>query len=52
MGVLTIWMFDPKRRIAYDCAATSMTEHSRGTLRVAGTAIEVDIEDLFATLDE
>jgi hypothetical protein len=29
-----------------------MTEHSRGKLRVAGTAIEVDIEDVIATLDE
>jgi Uma2 family endonuclease len=51
MGVKTIWIFDPEKRIAYDCGATTMTEHISGTLRVAGTPIELTIEDVFATLD-
>jgi Uma2 family endonuclease len=51
MGVKDIWIFDPETRSAHACTPTSMTEHKSGTLRVAGTKIELNIEEAFATLD-
>jgi Uma2 family endonuclease len=55
MGVAEVWIFDPKTRMAYVCSgdlATPMTEHPSGTLRLAGTPIEIAVEAVFATLDQ
>ena len=51
MGVKDIWIFDPETRIAHVCTASAMTERKRGTLRVAGTKIELSLEEVFSTLD-
>jgi Uma2 family endonuclease len=55
MGVAEVWIFDPETRTAYVCSgdlSTPMTEHQSGTLRLAGTSIEVGVAAAFATLDE
>jgi Uma2 family endonuclease len=55
MGVAEVWIFDPETRTAYVCKgdlSTPMTEHQSGTLRLAGTAIEIAVEAVFATLNE
>ena len=51
MGVKDIWIFDPETRVAHVCTASATTEHRSGTLRVAGTKIELSIEEAFSTLD-
>ena len=51
MGVKDVWIFDPATRIAHACSATTITDHTTGTLRVAGTKIELSIQDVFSTLD-
>ena len=54
MGVAEVWIFDPETRTAYVCSgdlATPITEHHSGTLRLAGTSIEIAVEAVFATLD-
>jgi Uma2 family endonuclease len=54
MGVPEVWIFDPATRTAYVCSgdlATPMAEFHSGMLRLAGTAIELDVETIFATLD-
>jgi Uma2 family endonuclease len=54
MGVKDIWIFDPETRTAHVCAASApsaTTEHKSGTLRVAGTEINLSIEEVFSTLD-
>jgi Uma2 family endonuclease len=55
MGVAEVWIFDPETRTAYVCSGdlnTPMTEHRSGTLRLAGTPIEIAVESVLATLDE
>jgi Uma2 family endonuclease len=55
MGVAEVWICDPETRTAYVCSGdlnTPMAEHQSGTLRIAGTPIEVDVAAAFATLDE
>jgi Uma2 family endonuclease len=55
MGVAEVWIFNPEKRTAYVCSGdlnTPMTEHASGTLRLAGTAIEIAVAEVFATLDE
>ena len=51
MGVKDIWIFDPETRTAHVCTSAAITERKRGTLRVAGTKIELSIEEVFSTLD-
>ena len=51
MGVKDVWIFDPESRIAHICTASAMTERKRGTLRVAGTKIQLSLEEVFSTLD-
>jgi Uma2 family endonuclease len=51
MGVKNIWIFDPETRIAHACTSSATTEHKNGTLRVAGTKIEISIQEVFSTLD-
>jgi Uma2 family endonuclease len=55
MGVAEVWIFNPETRTAYVCSGdlnTPMTELQGGTLRLAGTAIEIAVAEVFATLDE
>ncbi len=52
MGVPEVWVFDPTSRIAYACTNGTMTEHRQGALKLAGSQVELDVEAIFATLDE
>ncbi len=52
MGVPEVWIFDPESRTAYILRTDSLTEHREGTLKLANTAIELDLAKLFAVLDE
>ncbi len=51
MGVPAIWILDPQTRTAYVCVGEEMREQRDGSLRVEGTAIEVEVGEIFATLD-
>jgi Uma2 family endonuclease len=51
MGVPEVWIFNPETRTAHVCTASATTEQKTGTLRLAGTKIELSIADAFATLD-
>lgn len=50
MGVPEVWIFNPRTLKAYACTVDSMTEHATGVLRLAGTEIEVSIEEAFKPL--
>lgn len=50
MGVPEVWVFDPLARTAYVCLPDSMTEHQGGMLRLAGTPVELSIEEVFKAL--
>jgi Uma2 family endonuclease len=50
MGVPEVWIFNPITDKAYVCTTDSMIEHTEGTLRLAGTAIELSIEEAFKPL--
>jgi Uma2 family endonuclease len=52
MGVPEVWVFDPEERKAYVMHDDIMKEHAAGVLRLAGSAIEISIKELFAALDE
>lgn len=52
MGVPEVWLFSPWTRTAYVCANGTMTEHKQGILRLAGSQLELDVEAVFATLDD
>jgi Uma2 family endonuclease len=52
MGVREVWIFDPEKRVAYVLRGETMTEQREGLLKLAGTAIELDLAALFAVLDE
>jgi len=52
MGVPEVWIFDPWTRTAYVCTNGEMSEHKQGLLRLAGSKVEVDVEAIFATLDD
>lgn len=51
MGVPVVWILDPQTRTAYVCGGEEMTEQKDGWLRVVGTAIEVEVAEIFSTLD-
>jgi Uma2 family endonuclease len=54
MGVPEVWIFDPETRTAYVCSGdltTEMAEYRDAVLRLAGSAIEMDVAAVFATLD-
>ena len=54
MGVPEVWIFDPATRTASVCTGAltdPMTEHTEGVLRLAGTFVEIDVNEAFATLD-
>jgi Uma2 family endonuclease len=50
MGVPEVWVFDPPTRTAYVCLPDSMTEQKEGVLRLAGTSLELSLEEVFAAL--
>lgn len=52
MGVKSIWIIDPWKRIAYYGSTKGFEQPSDGVLRIDGTPIEVSLEQVFAELDE
>jgi Uma2 family endonuclease len=52
MGVREVWIFDPEMRTTYILHGDVMTEQREGVLKLAGTAIELDLAALFGVLDE
>lgn len=51
MGVPAVWILDPATRTAYVLDGSGMRELREGSLRVEGTAVEVGVGEVFATLD-
>ena len=51
MGVPVVWILDPATRTAYVLDSAGMRELREGVLRVGGTAVEVGVGEVFATLD-
>jgi Uma2 family endonuclease len=47
-----VWIFDPESRTAYVLRGDEVIEQREGVLKLAGTAIELDLAGLFAVLDE
>jgi Uma2 family endonuclease len=52
MGVPEVWLFNPWTRTAYVCTNEAMAEYRQGALRLAGSQVELDVEAVFATLDD
>jgi Uma2 family endonuclease len=52
MGVAEVWIFDPESRKAYVLRGDEVREQRDGVLKLAGTAIELDVATLFGVLDE
>jgi Uma2 family endonuclease len=50
MGVPEVWVFDPPTQTVYVCTTEAMTEQTDGTLRLAGTEIELSIAEVFKPL--
>jgi Uma2 family endonuclease len=49
-GIENVWVIDPATRTGKTCKGTQMTETTR--LAVPGTAIYLDVAQLFAQFDE
>jgi len=52
MGVPEIWIFDPEERFVAIVRGDGTTEHQSGTLRLTGTEVEINLEQVFSVLDE
>ena len=52
MGVRAVWVIDPATEAAYECLGPRVGDWRRTqTLRVAGTEIAVEVNELIADLD-
>lgn len=52
MGVPEVWIFDPEERTVFVVTDGRTTEQRTGTLQLDGTEVQVNLEALFAVLDE
>lgn len=52
MGVLNLWLLDPLDRVAYIYTSKGRVQITEGQLTIPGTPIHVDLQNLFASLDE
>ena len=52
MGVPEVWIFDPIQRKVSVLRGEDVAEWSEGMLRLSGTAIELDLQLIFAVLDQ
>lgn len=50
-GIEHIWIFDPRKRLAWRADATGLHRVEEGELTVPGTAIRVVLCEVFAELD-
>ena len=51
LGVPSMWVIDPWRRVAYAANQNGLLQEARESLTVAGTAIDIQVAPLFAELD-
>ena len=51
MGVQTVWILDPVRHLAY-VALPQGFEDLRGTITIADTPVQIDLEEVFRELDD
>lgn len=51
MGVENVWLIDPIRRAVFTYDADGLHDAGEAPLRVAGTAISVDMQKIFEALD-
>lgn len=52
MGVPEVWVIDPEQRKAHVLTPDgAMREHRGGPLRLQGTEISVDLDEIFRALD-
>ena len=52
VGVKAIWAIDPWKRRGYVCSTKGFEQPEDGMLKIAGTAIQVSLVDVFAEMDE
>lgn len=52
MGVPQVWIFNPKTRVAHILTNDGMRERREGLLRLDGTRVELNLNEIFAVLDE
>jgi len=53
MGVPEVWVFDPETRTVHVLRRGTLTaKHTEGILRLPNTAVELDLAEVFAVLDE
>jgi len=52
LGVKHIWVIDPEKRVGYEASPGRLEQAKDGYLRVAGTAIQISLAEVFAELDE
>lgn len=51
IGVPEVWIFDPQQKTATVLRGETMIEHRDGTLHVAGTSIELSLDEIFHAAD-
>ncbi len=51
MGVRNLWVFDPVDRVAMTYTETGLKLVEGRRMTVAGTAISLDLDEVFAELD-
>jgi Uma2 family endonuclease len=51
MGVPEVWIFDPASRTVYVMRGNTTIEQREGLLRLEGTPIELNLAEVFGTLD-
>lgn len=52
MGVPEVWIVDPQARVVFVMDPDGFRERSEGTLGLQGVPFRLDIQSIFATLDE
>ena len=52
MGVEHLWVIDPWKRHGYFASSRGFTQPVDKTLSIEGTAIRINLEEIFAEMDE
>jgi Uma2 family endonuclease len=51
MGVRSVWVIDPLAKTGYECGGGHLSMWKLARLHVPDTAIDIDVAELFASLD-
>jgi len=51
MGVANIWVMDPLQHLAYQASANGY-EQMQGVIAIAGTPVQIDLDNVFQELDD